>query len=91
MHTKNQMIRLLSKNKTKLLHFFYAHPQQQFYMHEIGRLMKCKPGVFQRAINELEEGGILKSEFKANARYFMINQDYPAYRELKTLLFEVKK
>jgi len=82
------MVKILSKNKAKLLRFFYNHPQQQFYMHELGRFMKCKPGVFQRALYDLEKGGILKSEYKANARYFMINKDYSAYQALKVLLFE---
>jgi len=85
------MTGLLSKNKTKLLKFFFSHPKQQFYMQEIGRCMGKKPGVFQRTLYDLEKQGILKSEYKANARYFMVNSGYPLYRELKTIVFKSYK
>lgn len=85
------MTGLLSKNKTKLLKFFFSHPEQQFYMQEIGRRMGNKPGVFQRTLYDLEKQGILKSEYKANARYFMVNKGYPLYKELKNIVFKTDK
>lgn len=85
------MLRLLPKNKEKLLKFFFSHPEQQFYMQEIGRRMGKKPGVFQRTLYDLEKQGILKSEYKANARFFTLNKGYPLYRELKTIVFKADK
>lgn len=60
---------LLSKNKLKLLKLFYTHPKRQFYIQEIGRLLKKKPGTFQRALESLHKNGLLSSEYKANARF----------------------
>lgn len=78
----------LSKNSAKLLKLFYSYPEQSFYLHEIGRILKKKPGVFQRTLNNMEQQGIVASEFKANARYFKTNKEYPFYKELKSIVFK---
>ncbi|MBM3250373.1 MAG: TolC family protein [Candidatus Omnitrophica bacterium] len=84
-------MKLLSKNKVRLLKFFYGHPEGQFYMQELGRRMGMKPGVFQRALNDLSEDGVLLSEYKANARFFRINKNYPVYNELKSIIMKAAK
>jgi outer membrane protein TolC len=84
-------MKLISKNKAKILKLFYAHPEEQFYIQQIGRLLGKKPGVFQRALNNLEQEGILQSEYKANARFFKINKGYPVYQELKSIIFKTVK
>jgi predicted nucleotidyltransferase len=78
----------LSRNKALLLRLFYTNPDHQFYIHEIGRILDKKPGVFQRTLYEMEREGILRSEYKANARYFRANRDYPLYDEYKSIVFK---
>jgi len=75
-----------SKNTIRLLKLFYAHPQQEFYIQELGRILKIKPGVFQRTLYNLEKEGVLKSNYKANARYFGVNKNYAFYREYRTIV-----
>lgn len=84
-------MKLLSKNKLRLLKFFYSHPEGQFYIQEIGRRLGMKPGVFQRALNDLSEDGVLLSEYKANARFFRINKNYSVYNELKIIILKAAK
>ncbi len=84
-------MRLLSKNKTRLLRLFYDHPEQQFYIQEIGRRLGKKPGVFQRALDNLYRDGLLTSEYKANARFFGINKRHPIYSELKSIILKSAK
>jgi outer membrane protein len=84
-------MKLFSKNKGRLLKFFYAHPEQQFYMQEIGRLLGKKPGVFQRDLNILRKEGLLLDEYKANARFFRINKSHPIYHELKSIVAKSAK
>jgi outer membrane protein len=84
-------MRLLSKNKVRLLKLFYAHPEQQFYIQEIGRLLGKKPGVFQRELNNLYKDGILLSEYKANARFFRANKGHVIYSELKSIVSKSAK
>ena len=84
-------MKLLSKSKTSLLKFFYAHPEKQFYIQEMGRLLGKKPGVFQRALNDLYKDGLLTSEYKANARFFGLNKQHPVFHELRNLLLKSAK
>jgi hypothetical protein len=72
---------VLTKNKAELPKLFFTNPEKSFYMQEIGRILGRKPGVFQRTLNNMVAEGILKSEYKANARYFGINRQYPLYKE----------
>lgn len=78
----------LSKNEAQLLRLFYTNPDQAFYMQEIGRILGKKPGVFQRTLYDMENKGILRSEYKANARYFRANRDYPLYQEYKSIVLK---
>ena len=78
----------LTKNRAELLKLFFTNPDKAFYMHEIGRILNKKPGIFQRTLNNLVSEGILESEYKANARYFKVNKNYPLYKELKSIVFK---
>lgn len=84
-------MKLLAKNTVKLLKLFYTHPDRQFYMQEIGRLLGKKPGVFQRTLNNLHDDGLLLSEYKANARFFRINKGHPIYGALKSIISKSAK
>ena len=81
-------MRELTKNRAELLRLFFTSPEQSFYIQEIGRILRKKPGVFQRTLNNLEKEGILLSEYRANARYFRANRDYPLFKELKSIVFK---
>lgn len=78
----------LTKNRAELLKLFFTNPDNSFYMQEIGRILDKKPGTFQRTLNNLVSEGILESEFKANARYFKVNKNYPLFKELKNIVFK---
>ena len=67
---------------------FLTNPDRAFYMQEIGRILGKKPGIFQRTLNNLVSEGILESEYRANARYFKVNKNYPLYKELKSIVFK---
>jgi predicted nucleotidyltransferase len=81
-------MREFTKNRAALLRLFFTNPDRPFYMQEVGRILGKKPGVFQRAINNMEKEGVLTSEYKAHARYFKTNKAYPLYKELKSIVFK---
>ena len=76
----------LTKNQLLLLRLFYTNPEKSFYMQEIGKILGKKPGVFQRTINTMADEGFLKSEYKANARYFQANTGHTFYPELRKII-----
>jgi len=81
-------MRELTKNRAELLRLFLTNSDQSFYIQEIGRILGKKPGIFQRTLNNMEKEGVLVSEYKANARYFKANKEYPLYKELKSIVFK---
>ena len=68
------------------MRLFFDHPDQSFYMQEIGRIVGKKPGYFQRTINNLQNEGILTSKYLAHARFFELNKEYLLYNELKRVV-----
>lgn len=67
---------------------FFTNTGRAFYMQEIGRILGKKPGTFQRTLNNLVLEGTLESEYRANARYFKVNKNYPLFEELKSIVFK---
>ncbi|MCB4757233.1 MAG: nucleotidyltransferase domain-containing protein, partial [Elusimicrobia bacterium] len=79
---------LFNKSKTMLLRIFFTNPDRAFYVHELGKILNKKPGIFHRALNQLENDGFLTSRFQANARYFKANPNHPLFPELKNIVFK---
>lgn len=79
---------LITKNRAELLKLFLTNPDRSFYMQEVGRILGKKPGTFQRTLNNMVKEGILTSEYRANARYFKANTNYPLFKELKSIVFK---
>jgi predicted nucleotidyltransferase len=77
-----------TKNQNLILELFFNDPQKEYYLRELGRILKKQPGVFQKDINKLVENGILLSVFKANSRFFKLNKNNPLYKELKSIFFK---
>jgi len=77
-----------TKNQTLILELFFNDPQKEYYLREIGRILKKQPGVFQKDINKLVESGLLLSSFKANSRFFKLNKEYSLYKDLKNIFFK---
>ena len=78
----------ITKNRAGILRLLFTNPDKSFYMQEIGRILGKKPGNFQRTINNMEKEGVIISEYKANARYFKVNKEYPLYKEMKSIVFK---
>ena len=77
---------IINRNQAELLSLFLTNPEKEYYLNEIGRILNKKPGVFQRTINKMASEGVLLSEFRANARYFKANTEYPFFDELKSIV-----
>lgn len=75
-----------STNQLLLYKLFLSYPNRDFYMQEIGRILGKKPGVFQRTLNNIESDGFVISEFKANARFFKLNKNYPILKEITSII-----
>lgn len=77
---------MFSPNQQALLSLFISNPAQEYHLHEIGRILGKKPGVFQKALNSLEKGGILKSRMRGNQRLVSLNKEYPLLKEVSKII-----
>ncbi|MBU3965304.1 nucleotidyltransferase domain-containing protein [Patescibacteria group bacterium] len=83
------MFNLNSKIATKTLRYFFINPSKKNYINELARILKADPGNLSRKLQELENEGILSSEFSGEQRYYFINKKYPLLKEAKKA-FELK-
>lgn len=77
---------MFTLNQQALLALFISNPTQDYHLHEIGRIMGKKPGVFQKALNSLEKEGILKSQMRGNQRRVSLNKQYPLLKEISKIV-----
>ncbi len=69
-----------------ILAILSQNPQKEYYLHELGRLVGKKPGVFQIGINSLEQQGWVTSRKQGTLRLFKINEQHPLYKEIKSFV-----
>ena len=77
---------MFTNNQLQILAIFINNPDKEFYISEIGNILKKKPGVFQRTLNSLEKTGIIMSFKKRNQHFFRINISYPFLSECKSIV-----
>ncbi|TSC94774.1 MAG: nucleotidyltransferase [Parcubacteria group bacterium Licking1014_1] len=77
-----------TKNQTLILELFFRDPEKSYYFRQIGTLLNKEPGVFQKDIETLVKNHVLKSEYRANSRFFELNKDHPLFEEFKSIFFK---
>ncbi len=77
---------MYTRNQLNILAIFCSQPETQIHLHEIGRILGKKPGVFQKAINSLETEGLLKSTRRGNQRLFSLNKSHPYINEVQKIV-----
>lgn len=81
---------LISKSRLrrKLLSYFFTNPQARLYLREVAVLLKEDAGNLSKELVTLENIGIFNSHFSGKQKYFSLNQQYPLYKELKSVVFK---
>lgn len=77
---------MYTSNQQALLRLFISNPEQEYHLHEIGRILQKKPGIFQKALNALEKEGLLKSRRRGNQRIISLNRQYPLLKEITLII-----
>jgi predicted nucleotidyltransferase len=78
------MINFKSQITQKLLGYYFINAHKKHYVNELARILDLDPGNLSRKLKQLENEGILASEFSGKQRYYFLNPKY-------SLLSEVKK
>ena len=79
---------ITSKSRIEVLTWFVSHPGERFHYLQLDRLLASSRASLQKELKRLEDGGLLRSTKEANIRFYSIDQDYPLYPELKSIIFK---
>lgn len=86
------MVSLLTITKSRLrqsiLAYFFTNPTSRHYLREIASILRVDPGNLSKEFNRLEKEGVFISEKRGNQKYFYLNENYPLYHELKSIVFK---
>lgn len=75
----------------KLLYFFFSALKPRFYLRELSRQLKHPAGSLQRPLRQLEEEGILESSKEGPLKFFTLNEHYPYFLELKSVILRERR
>ncbi len=77
---------ITSKTRTKLLVFFFNHPQKKFFVRELTRQIKEEINAVRRELDRLEKAHLLSKEQRGNRLFYQLNPNYYLYDQLQGLI-----
>jgi len=77
-----------SKLREELLVLYFTNPDKKYYLRELERMLSFSVGNIRRELIKLENTGLFLSENKGNLLYYYLNQSYPLFNELKSIIFK---
>lgn len=79
---------ITSKSRIEIITWFVSHPGERFHYLQLDKLLATSRSSLQKELKRLEVGGLLCSRKEGNIRFYWVNQDYPLYPELKSIVFK---
>jgi predicted nucleotidyltransferase len=84
----NFMINLGSKITSGLLDFFFLNPSAKKYINELAKLLSLDPKNTYRKLVELEEEGLLNSEYRGVEKFYFLNGKFPLLKEYRNIFMK---
>jgi len=75
-----------SKLREELLVLYFTNPNKKYYLRELERILNFSVGNIRRELIKLESTGLFLNENKGNLVYYYLNQSYPLFDELKSII-----
>jgi predicted nucleotidyltransferase len=90
LHNKMGLLEELfsSRTRAQVIGLLTSRPGERLYLREIARLIRCDVRAVKQEIDRLERLGFLASESSGNRRYLQVNEDFPLYPELKSMVLK---
>jgi hypothetical protein len=74
-----------STTRVKLLSTFLLHPDQEYFIRELTRLLDEQINSIRRELENLKRIGLVKSRSKNRKKYFRVNPEFPLYTDLRNM------
>jgi len=74
-----------STTRVKLLSTFLLHPEQEFFIRELTRLLDEQINSIRRELENLKEIGLVKSRTRNRKKYFRVDPEFALYSDLRSM------
>lgn len=74
-----------SMTRVKLLSTFLLHPEEEYFIRELTRLLSEQINSIRRELMNLKEIGLVKSRHKNRKKFYRANTDFPLFADLQSL------
>ena len=74
-----------SQTRIKLLSTFLLHPEQEFFIRELTRLLGEQINSIRRELENLRRIGLVKSRHRNRKKYYHVDRDFPLYMDLRNI------
>ncbi len=74
-----------SQTRVKLLSVFLLHPEQEYFIRELTRLLNEQINSIRRELENLRQVGLVKARHKNRKKYYKVDTDFPLYPDLRSL------
>lgn len=74
-----------SQTRVKLLSTFLLHPEDEYYIRELTRLLHEQINSVRRELENLRRIGLVRARHKNRKKYYRIDPDFPLFTELKSM------
>ncbi len=77
-----------SRTRVKLLRLFLMHPEKEYFVREISRVVGEQINSVRRELANLERIGIVSSEAKDKKKFYRVQEDCILFSELRALILK---
>lgn len=79
-----------SKARVKLLKMFLLHPENEYFVREITRMLDEQINSVRRELLNFKKIGLVKFRTKNRKKYFYVNKEFPIYEELRAIFIKTQ-
>ncbi len=74
-----------SQTRVKLLSTFLLHPEQEYFIRELTRLLNEQINSIRRELENLRQIGLVRARHRNRKKYYKIDTDFILYPELRSM------
>ncbi len=74
-----------SQTRVKLLSTFLLHPEEEYFIRELTRLLNEQINSIRRELENLRRVGLVKARHKNRKKYYRVDAEFVLYNDLRSL------
>jgi len=74
-----------SQTRVKLLSTFLLHPEQEYFIRELTRLLGEQINSIRRELENLRKIGLVKARHRNRKKYYHIDPEFPLFHDLRNM------